>query len=301
MGGGGIVSVGVIVLTDLVDLRHRGLLQGYSNILFGLGGALGGPLGGWISDRLGWRTAFGAQVPFLVVAAFLVYFFVRFPSKAPLSRESWRSKLAKIDYLGSITLAGAVGSLLLSISIKTSAKPSSGGEYTWSHPLIWGLLIASVVLTSLFLLVETRCAVQPILPLSLMRRRTPAAVALSLLCVVTNQFSILYDIPLFFSAVRLDSASVAGTHLLPYTIFIGAGSVTIGWIMRKTGRYWWAGVGSALVIVSSSTMLIFWSKEVPGWLTWLAPIPAGFGYAGVLTSTLVGLMTNVERARKGEV
>jgi len=40
MGGGGIVSVVVITMTDLVSLRQRGLFQGYSNIAFGIGGAL---------------------------------------------------------------------------------------------------------------------------------------------------------------------------------------------------------------------------------------------------------------------
>lgn len=34
LGGGGLTSVGSILLSDLVDLRHRGLYQGYANLLF---------------------------------------------------------------------------------------------------------------------------------------------------------------------------------------------------------------------------------------------------------------------------
>lgn len=34
VGGGGLSSVGSILLSDLVDLRHRGLYQGYANLLY---------------------------------------------------------------------------------------------------------------------------------------------------------------------------------------------------------------------------------------------------------------------------
>lgn len=34
IGGGGLTSVGSILVSDLVDLRHRGMYQGYANILY---------------------------------------------------------------------------------------------------------------------------------------------------------------------------------------------------------------------------------------------------------------------------
>lgn len=48
-----------IISSDLVSLNRRGLIQGLANICFGAGAALGGPLGGWFVDGLGWRWAFG--------------------------------------------------------------------------------------------------------------------------------------------------------------------------------------------------------------------------------------------------
>ncbi|EEB95924.1 hypothetical protein MPER_05031, partial [Moniliophthora perniciosa FA553] len=54
MGGGGVMTVSSIVVTDFIPLKQRGLYQGMANILFGLGAGIGGPLGGWINDNFGW-------------------------------------------------------------------------------------------------------------------------------------------------------------------------------------------------------------------------------------------------------
>ncbi|ODN98488.1 multidrug resistance protein fnx1 [Cryptococcus wingfieldii CBS 7118] len=296
-GGGGVASVSAILMTDLVDLRHRGMFQGYVNLLYGLGAALGGPVGGWISDNFGWRWAFHIQVPLLVLNGVLIYTFVVQPSNRP---QTWKTKLARIDYLGSFTLALAVASLLLSMSIKTSSTKASGEDYAFSDPLIWGLFLASGIFAILFLLVEAYWSPEPILPLKLLTRRTPVAIALSSFTMVTTQFSVLYNIPLFFTIVQLRTSSSSGAHLLPNSILIGAGSLFVGWVMRHTGKYWWLGVNCALCIVATSVGMLFWHKDSPEWLTWVAQAPGGFGYAGVLTTSLVALMTHVQRAGKGE-
>lgn len=52
------MAVSSIVASDLIPLKQRALFQGLANLFFGAGSGLGGPLGGFISDRYGWRTAF---------------------------------------------------------------------------------------------------------------------------------------------------------------------------------------------------------------------------------------------------
>jgi len=54
MGGGGVMTVASIAVSDFIPLKQRGLYQGMANILYGLGAGLGGPLGGWVNDRFGW-------------------------------------------------------------------------------------------------------------------------------------------------------------------------------------------------------------------------------------------------------
>ena len=44
-----------VITSDLVPLRERGKYQGYANVAFGVGAVVGAPLGGFITDTIGWR------------------------------------------------------------------------------------------------------------------------------------------------------------------------------------------------------------------------------------------------------
>lgn len=57
-GGGGMNTTGSIIISDLFTLKQRGLVGAISTMTWAVGGALGGPFGGLMSDRLGWRSAF---------------------------------------------------------------------------------------------------------------------------------------------------------------------------------------------------------------------------------------------------
>jgi MFS family permease len=302
VGGGGINTVGVIIMTDLVDLRRRGMFQGYANIFFGLGAALGGPVGGWISDTIGWRGAFWVQPPLLLVAGVGVWVNAKKTRQEDQGMKggNWMEKLAQIDWAGLVLLIVGVGSLLLAMSYKTSSTTSTGKEYKWTNPLIYGLLLTSLVTIIIFVLVEKYFSNQPILPLSLLTRRTPLGVAISNFFMTLSQFSLLYNVPLYFSTVHLKSSSVAGAHLLPNSIMICFGSLFVGWIMRRTGRYWYLTMICGGLIVLSCGLLCTWGEGMSGWASWIEVAPGGFGYAGVLTTSLVALMSDVTREGKGE-
>lgn len=115
-------------------LRLPGLTPALSaaNLWFGAGSGLGGPLGGFISDRFGWRTAFlcaclplyldlieseadsrpsTVQLPILVLAAILVFRNLRY--RVAGQGKSKREMVRRIDYLGSLTLVLSVRPLPL--------------------------------------------------------------------------------------------------------------------------------------------------------------------------------------------
>lgn len=110
-------------------------------------------------------------------------------------------KLRRIDVLGSFTLVGTVGCLLLGFSLKTTE------EIAWSHPLIYGLFVASFICGVLFIFVEKYWAPFPVMPLRLITRRTPFAVSLSNLFASMAAFSMVKIVLVFFGHPVTESST----------------------------------------------------------------------------------------------
>ncbi|KAI0269230.1 vacuolar amino acid permease [Gloeopeniophorella convolvens] len=295
MGGGGslidlIYAVSSVAVTDLIPLKQRGLYQGMANILFGLGAGIGGPLGGWMNDTFGWRSAFLFQIPVLLFSFTLVMLKVSIPLSEEVRNQSLYNKMRRMDFAGSATLAGTVGCLLLGFSLKSTES------LPWSDPLIYGLFIASAVLCVLFVLVEACWAPYPVLPLHLIAQRTTLAVSLSNLFGSMAAFSMIYNVPLYFSAVRMSSSTDAGLHLLPHSVAISTGSVFAGWIMRRTGKLYSLTLLSALCAVCATVMVAMWNEHSPQWHLWLDVVPQGFGMASLITTTLIAVIACVSKA-----
>ncbi|KAG8716677.1 hypothetical protein FRC09_015379 [Ceratobasidium sp. 395] len=287
MGGGGVFAVSSIVMTDLIPLKQRGLYQGLANIVFGLGTGIGGPLGGWINDTFGWRFAFLVQIPILVLSAVLVV--VKLNVTLPQPKQTARQKLARIDYAGSFTLVTSVGCLLLGLSLKTSE------DLDWSSSLILSLFCVGAISGVAFIYVEAHLAVEPIMPLDLLTRRTPRAVALANLCGALDAISMIYNVPLYFTAVRLRSAADSGLHLLPNAIAGSCGSMLAGWVMQKTGRYYHPILCSSFAMLVSYVLLASWNESTAEYHLWGDVIFNGLGIGALATSTLIALIAGIDK------
>lgn len=112
-------------------------------------------------------------MPILLFSFILVIAKVNIKLPAEIENQPVRAKLRRIDGFGSLTLVLTVGCLLLGLSLKSTE------ELPWSHPIVWGLLVASAVWCALFVTVESYWAPYPVMPMRLIKQRTPLAVSLS--------------------------------------------------------------------------------------------------------------------------
>ncbi|KIY71564.1 MFS general substrate transporter [Cylindrobasidium torrendii FP15055 ss-10] len=290
VGGGGMTVVGSVIMSDIVPLKSRGLYQGFANLLFGLGGAIGAPLGGWLGDTIGWRAAFFLQGPVLACGLVLMYLEIREPEfiiSAP--KDGLWAKVKRVDFAGPFALAVSLGCFLVSLSYKTSA------HLPWSNPQVYGYLAASVSCMILFIAVEAYAVPEPVMPLSMLKMRTPGWVALNNFLVAVLSFSTIYTVPLYFTAFLLRSSSNAGAHLIPNSVAVAVGSLLAGWYMRKTGKYWWYQFFASSGLVIANVGLVSWNHNTPEWIYYITLIPSGFAFASVLTTTLLALFASVSR------
>lgn len=289
MGGGGLTTTTSIVLSDLVPLKNRGLLQGLTNIIFGLGSGLGGPIGGWMNDTLGWRRAFLIQVPLLLLDYVLAIAFVNVKTPNALVRQSKWDKLKSIDFFGAFSLVLGLSSTLIALSLM------SANDVPISHFPVWGGFVIGFASITFFFYAEAKLARNPILPLRLITQRSGAAVAFANFCLSIVSFGTLYHFPLFFQAVKLETPSLAGLHLIPNSIALSVGSVLAGIIMRSSGRYYWYNLINAVLITVSIVCFALFTQSSSEAFTYISIIPHGFGTAGVLTCTLIALINSVPR------
>lgn len=284
IGGGGLTTMSSIVTSDLVSLRQRGTYQGLGNVVYAAGAAIGGPLGGYLGDGIGWRWAFLIQVPICVLHFAIVAWKVNIPS----GPGSMKEKIKRIDFLGALTLVSAISLILLGLSL-------GGNQLPWGAPLVYGSLIAGGVLVAVFLLVEQYVAREPLLPLRVLFNRTPLFVSLGNFCVTISQFGILYNVPTYFSAVEQTTTSAAGLRLIPNAIFASTASLLAGIYMSRTGVYKNLLILSGLSAVLGPAMMYFWDyRTTHQWFYWLSMVPGGVGYGAILTITLIALISALD-------
>lgn len=274
------MAIATFVASDLVPLRKRGLVQGIGNICYGAGAGLGGLFGGWVNDTWGWRYAFLAQVPPVLISGVLVYFVVRIPPKA-----SSKSNLSRIDFLGTLSLVTTLVLLLLGLN-------SGGNIVPWNHPLVLISLPLSFISLLAFIYIEARIATEPVIPVKLLLNRTVAAACLTNWFLTMALFMLIFYIPLFFQIKGL-SSTAAGVRLIPNSIGSSVGSLGAGIIMNHTGKYKILNIAlilSMLLGTGSISTLNFSTPQGPAFLYLFF---VGTGYGGMLTVTLLATVSAV--------
>lgn len=281
MGGGGLTAISTFVGSDLVPLRRRGVWQGFGNICFGVGAGLGGVFGGWINDTWGWRKAFLIQVPFIVISGIMVSFTVNIPVK-----YSSKSALKRIDFLGAAALITTLVLLLVGLN-------SGGNVVPWNHPLIYTTLSLFFIFLLLFIYIESKVASEPVIPVKLLLNRTVLAACLTNWFLTMCVFSLLFYGPIYFQVKGL-SPTQAGVRLIPQSIGTAIGSVSTGLIMRWTGKYYILNICIQIVFTAAYALLSSFTLMTPAWEPVLAMLMSGIGYSGMLTTTLLALISAVD-------
>ena len=119
-------------------------------------------------------------------------------------------------------MSGALGPCVPEYALQRGASSTSppfcsdtfldGIFAQWNSPTVWGPLAAAIVSAILFVVVELKIALEPILAPFLLREKVPVLVGISNFLVATCNFTIMYNFPTWFQTVLLTSASEAGTY-----------------------------------------------------------------------------------------
>ncbi|KKY16916.1 putative major facilitator superfamily transporter [Diplodia seriata] len=226
VGGGGLIILVNIVISDLFSMRSRGQYFGIIGMVWALASALGPVIGGALTQRVSWRWCFYINLPLDGVAfAIIVIFLDVHNPRTPIG-----AGLRAIDWAGSLTVIGGTVMLLLGLEF-------GGVTYPWSSPTVVCLIVFGIVTIAVFLALEWKVAKYPIMPLRIFSNRSNLA---SLAACFLHGFvfiSATYYLPLYYQAVRGAGPIMSGVYLLAFALSLSVVSATTGIVIKKTGAY----------------------------------------------------------------
>jgi EmrB/QacA subfamily drug resistance transporter len=282
IGAGGLISLVLAIVGDIIPPRQRGKYMGYIMSVFGVASVAGPLLGGYITDSLSWRWVFFVNVPLGIIALIAVASRLHLPV---------RKGHHQIDYLGAVLLSASSICLIL-------ATVWGGSTYAWGSSQIIGLFIGTVVLAIAFVVRELH-AHEPLLPLRLFRNDIFSVSALlSLLAGIAMFASILY-IPLYQQIVRGDSPTKSGLYMLPLVGGLLVAGITSGRLTTKFGRYRIFPIIGTLIMAVGLFLFSHLSLTTSQWMLGLWMLIIGIGLGSFMQIMTLAIQNSVDRSDMG--
>ncbi len=153
VAGGGVTSLTMIIVSDVVTLEQRGKYQGILGGSLGLGNIIGPFIAAAFIMRSTWRGFFWMISPLAALSAVVGYFLI--PNN--VRKDRFLENMGRIDWFG--VLASSIGIVFLLIPI------SGGGSYfPWDSPMVISMLIIGGLSFIAFGFIEWKVASLPMLP-----------------------------------------------------------------------------------------------------------------------------------------
>ncbi|KAK0730902.1 major facilitator superfamily-domain-containing protein [Lasiosphaeris hirsuta] len=283
VGGGGIIILVNICISDLFSMRRRGVFFGVMGMVWAVAGAVGPVLGGVFTSKVTWRWCFYINLPISGIGMAILALVLKLHNP----RTPIRQGLAAVDWLGSLTIVGATLMVLLGLEL-------GGVMHPWNSPTVICLIVFGILTACLFVLIEWRVAEHPIVPMSLFGVRSNlASIGVSAL----HGFVFIsgsYYLPLYFQAVLDTTPLLSGVYILPFVLSLSLVSAAAGVIIKKTGLYLPCIIGGMAVMTLGYGLFVNlearknWTKII------IYQLIAGLGVGPNFQAPLIALQTMVE-------
>jgi EmrB/QacA subfamily drug resistance transporter len=226
IGAGGLMSLALAIIGDLVPPRERAKYQGYFMAVWGTASVLGPVVGGFLAGQSslfgvdGWRWIFWINVPLGFLAFAVVMRVLHLPHQRREHRIDWPGALALITCLVPLLIVAEQGR-------------------TWGWTSTGALLCYAIGAVGLgaFVLAERAYGDDALLPLRLFGNRSFAVAGMGSVVMGAGMFGGLLLLPQYLQIVQGSSPTVAGLQMLPLVAGIMTGAMGSGIAIGRTGRY----------------------------------------------------------------
>ncbi|KUL30504.1 MDR family MFS transporter [Actinoplanes awajinensis] len=282
IGAGGLMSLALAIIGDIVPPRERAKYQGFFLAVFGTASVLGPILGGFFAGRDqilwvdGWRWVFYLNVPIGIAAMAVVARVLHLPHQRVSHRIDW---------------PGAVALIVGLVPLLTVAE--QGRTWGWDSGRSILCYVVGVVGIIAFVFIERAYKDEALLPLRMFGNRTVAVGAASSTILGMAMFGGLMTVPLYLQIVKGSSATMAGLQMIPFVFGIMAGSIVSGQLISRTGRYRiFPIIGSTFMVIALFLFSLV-GADTPLWRTMLVMVLMGLGLGGNMQPMITAVQNAV--------
>ncbi|MFD7923560.1 MFS transporter [Streptomyces sp. NPDC059740] len=283
LGAGGLMSLALAIIGDIVPPRERARYQGYMLGTFATSSVAGPLIGGALAGQAtilgitGWRWVFLVNVPVGIVALFVVAKVLNIPH----TRREHR-----IDWWGALTIAVGVVPLLL--------VAEQGREWGWGSTNSIVCYAVGAVGIIAWIFVERWIGDDALIPMRLFRNATFSKTSLLSVLIGMGMFGGMLMIPQYLQIVKGASPTKSGLEMLPLMAGMMLASIVSGQITSKTGRYKIFPVIGTLLMVAAMLLFHFqvqWDTVL--WQTMLYMFVFGLGLGSCMQTLVLAVQNAV--------
>ncbi|TWE11349.1 MDR family MFS transporter [Rudaeicoccus suwonensis] len=224
IGAGGLFTLVLAIIGDLVPPRERAKYTGYFMATFGTSSVLGPVIGGFLAQSnhifgiTGWRWVFLVNVPIGLIALVVVSFTLKL-NHVP--------RKARIDWWGAVALVIGLVPLL------TVAE--QGRTWGWGSGKSIACYAIGVIGLAAFVLIEHLMKDDALIPLRIFKLRAASVTIVASVIVGIGMFGGLTVLPLYMQIVHGASPMKSGLMMLPMVGGLMIAAIVSGLITAKTG------------------------------------------------------------------
>jgi EmrB/QacA subfamily drug resistance transporter len=244
IGAGGLMSMALAIIGDIIPPRERARYQGYFMAVFATSSVLGPVVGGFLAGQhsilgvTGWRWIFYVNVPIGILALVVV---------SRVLHVDHRRREHRIDWWGALALVVGLVPLLI--------IAEQGREWGWSSAGAFACYLAGVVGLIAFVRIERQMGDEALLPLRLFQNSVFAIGSAQSFVIGIGMFGGMASIPLYLQIVKGASPTKAGLLILPMVAGIMSASIIAGQLTSRTGHYKkFPIIGCALLVIGMALL-----------------------------------------------